>query len=492
MIGTVIGTRPTPGQRHMLHVRGISARRVGRAFNAAVLAAPKNAAELEEVLSDPAKSKDILADRKALQEFITNYAKEQQGDGTELRRAVAEETQRVFAEMMRDNGLTDKAGKALINRPDLDPQARGNGGNRGMLTSHKQGTAHNPQAPGAKVDPLFNSGLEYIQTIWHKARPTDELNEKITTLRNEASSVSPADGGFLVPETLRSQLMQIALENSVVRPLATVVPMDSARVPFPMIDSTTNQGSVFGGMVASWGEEGAPLSDSSPKFGRVTLDARKLTGLSAVPNELLQDSAVSFSALLEQLWPMAIAFAEDAAFQAGTGVGEPLGYRGEGNTASIGVARGTDNEIAYTDIVAMYARMLPSSLARAVWTCSPEALPQLLTMSLSVGTGGNSVWVVNAAGPAPMNIFGRPLIVTEKGGRLGTRGDLAFTDLSYYLVGDRQQMTADSSTDYNFGADKTTFRIIQRVDGRPWLQSAITPANGSTNTLSPFVQLANR
>jgi hypothetical protein len=51
-------------------------------------------------------------------------------------------------------------------------------------------------------------------------------------------------------------------------------------------------------------------------------------------------------------------------------------------------------------------------------------------------------------------------------------------------------MTADSSTDYAFGSDKTTFRIIQRVDGRPWIQSAITPQNGSTNKLSPFIELA--
>jgi HK97 family phage major capsid protein len=257
-----------------------------------------------------------------------------------------------------------------------------------------------------------------------------------------------------------------------------------------MIDTTTNAGSVFGGMVAYWGEEGAALQDSNPKFGRVELDAKKLTGLSAVPNELLQDSIVSFSALIETLWPTALAFEEDNKFQTGSGTGEPLGFRGAGNPAAVAVARTTTNLIKYPDVVAMYARMLPSSLGNAVWMCSPDALPQLLQLSLSVGTGGNSVFVVNAAAGMPMSIFGRPLIITEKGGVLGSRGDLAFVDLSYYLVGDRQVMTADSSTDYQFGNDKTTFRIIQRVDGRPWIQSAITPANGSTATLSPFVELA--
>jgi HK97 family phage major capsid protein len=453
------------------------------------LPTPRNSAELEEMLSDPAQAKEIVKDAKTLTGFMVAYAQKQQGDSTDLKRLVDEEVQRVSAEMLRDLG--GKGTKDEIKRLNLDPQAKR--GNQNMLTSHRQGTAHNPEAPGACLDATFTNNIDYVRTIWHKS-PEASVAEKLTVLRNAAGSVSPSDGGFLVPETLRSQLLQIALEMSVVRPLATVVPMDSARVPFPMIDSTSNQSSVFGGMVAYWGEEGAALVDSNPKFGRAELDAKKLTGLSAVPNELLQDSIVSFSALIESLWPKALAFEEDAKFMAGSGVGEPLGFMGAGNTAAIPVTAEVGQAsatIVYENIVKMYSRMLPSSLSSAVWICSPDAIPELLTMALSVGTGGNAVFVVNATGPAPMTIFGRPLIISEKAGALGSRGDISFVDLSYYLVGDRQTMTADSSTDFNFGSDKTTFRIIQRVDGRPWLKSAITPKNGG-NTLSPFVELAAR
>lgn len=444
---------------------------------------PRTSDELGEMLADPAKLKDILETPDTLKSFIDGYAEKQQGDGTDLQQLVKDETQRELANLLRENGQDDS--KDAVKRLNLDPQNRGTQGN--MLTSHRQGTAHNPKAPGAVLDGEFSNAVEYVQTIWHKNPQASA--EKLASLRNAASSVSPSDGGFLVPETLRAQLLQIALESSIIRPRATVVPMDSARVPFPMIDTTTNQGSVFGGMIAFWGEEGAALTDSSPKFGRIELDAKKLTGLSAVPNELLQDSAISFSALIENLWPKAIAFSEDAAFQTGSGVGEPLGYRGTGNKAAIAVNRGTASKIAYPDVVNMYAQMLPSSLNNAVWICSPDAIPQLLQMSLSVGTGGNSVFVVNATANMPMSIFGRPLIITEKASALGTRGDLSFVDLSYYLVGDRQSMSADSSTDFQFGSDKTTFRIIQRVDGRPWLKSAITPQNGSSNKLSPFIEL---
>jgi len=448
---------------------------------------PANAAELAEMLADPGRLKSVLANRDALGEFINAYADKQQGDGTELNRHIAEETQRQLANMLRENG--QKADKSEIRRPSFDPQAK-RGGN--MLTSHRQGTAHNPHAAGAILDSHFSDHIDYVKTIWHLNNHAD--HDKLTTLRNAASSVSPSDGGFLVPETLRSQLLQIALEESVVRPLATVVPMESARVPFPMIDSTTNQGSVFGGMIAYWGEESAALTDSSPKFGRAELDAKKLTGLSAVPNELLTDSIVSFSALVENLWPKALAFSEDAAFFAGSGVGEPLGFMGASNSAMIAVAAESSQPsgtIVYENIVKMYSRMLPASLSRAVWICSPDALPELFTMALSVGTGGGPIFVNSAVGSAPMSIFGRPLIVSEKAAALGSQGDISFVDLSYYLVGDRQTMTASSSTDYKFANDQTTFRIIQRVDGRPWLKSAITPKNGG-NTLSPFVELAAR
>ncbi|MEU6781483.1 phage major capsid protein [Nonomuraea angiospora] len=445
---------------------------------------PQSSDELAEMMGDPGRLAPVLADTKTLAAFIQAYAEKTQGDGTDLHRQVSAEVQREMAVFLKDNAVTGDAVKRL----NLDPQS----GAPGLRTSHRQGAAYNPKAPGAALDRDFADAVRYISNIWH-LNPNPDMSA-LEKIRNAASSVVPADGGFLVPEVLRSQLLEIALEMAVVRPRATVVPMDSARVPIPMIDSTTNQGSVFGGMIAYWGEESAMLTDANPKFGRAVLDAKKLTGLSVVPNELLADSITSFSALIERLWPQALAWYEDVAFMSGTGVGEPLGFLGAGNDAAVAVsaeAGQTADTIIVENVIKMYSRMLPSSLSRGIWVCSPEAIPELFTMALSVGTGGGPVMLTNVVGPAPVTIFGRPLVVSEKAGRLGDRGDLAFVDLAYYLIGDRQIMSASSSTDYKFGSDQTTFRIIQRVDGRPWLKSAITPQNGGPS-LSPFVELAAR
>ncbi|MET7944279.1 phage major capsid protein [Streptomyces sp. NPDC005302] len=458
---------------------------------APTLTAPRNADELEEMLGDTSNYAKIAETPDTFKNFILDYARNQQSEGTDLQRQIDEGVQRGLANMLRETDPDADKGsiRDSIKRLNLDPQTRP----ATMLTSHRQATAYNPKAVGSALDGKFENAADYFRHAWHLNRDPQQ-RAKMEEIRNAYSSVVPADGGFLVPETLRSQLLQIALESSVVRSRATVVPMETARVPFPMIDSTTSVGSVFGGMIGYWGEEGAALIESSPKFGRAVLDAKKLTGFALVPNELLQDSLISFAALIETLWPQALAFFEDIAFMSGSGVGEPSGFLGAGNGAAVPVTKEvgqTAGSIVVENVIKMYSRMLPSSLARGIWVCSPEAIPELYTMALSVGTGGGPVMLTNVAGPAPMTIFGRPLVVSEKAGRLGARSDLSFVDLSYYLIGDRQQMSADSSTEYKFGNDQTAYRIIQRVDGRPWLKNPITPANGGP-ALSPFVEIEAR
>jgi len=112
-------------------------------------------------------------------------------------------------------------------------------------------------------------------------------------------------------------------------------------------------------------------------------------------------------------------------------------------------------------------------------------------MSLSVGTGGSGMFVANAAGGPPNSLFGRPIIFTEKCSTLGTAGDVILADLDFYLIGDRQTLTMASSSHVRFQNGEIAWRLTERLDGRPWIDTALTPRNGS-NTLSPFVALATR
>lgn len=447
---------------------------------------PRNSDELAEMLADPAASKKILESQDSLKDFIVNYAHKQQGDGTDLQRLVDEQVQAGFANFLRENGAED------IKRPDLrnatpDPYAAAS-------ASAKAKGLYNKAALGAKVDGLFDTSGEYFRAIWRSNpdKNTPEMTAKLEQLRNFGSTV-PSDGGFLIPETLRSELLSVALENAVVRPRARVVPMDTLRVPFPAIDSTSNVSSVHGGIVGYWTEEGAAMTESQARFSRVVLDAKKLTAFTKVPSELLADSLISLSALIDQLFPEALAWFEDVAFLTGDGVGEPLGVLN--GSAAISVSRtASGNDIEFTDVVNMYARMLPSSLSRAVWLASPSTFPSLAQLALTRGTDGiasPAMWMTGgqAIGSPPMTLLGRPVIFTEKVPASGSAGDLSFVDFGFYLLGDRQVMQAKQSEERYFETDEVAFRVIERVDGRPWLQSAITPQNNGSS-LSPIVKLA--
>jgi HK97 family phage major capsid protein len=146
----------------------------------------------------------------------------------------------------------------------------------------------------------------------------------------------------------------------------------------------------------------------------------------------------------------------------------------------------------------MHVRMYPTALKGAIWICSPDVVGQLLTMALAapVTTSGPPaiappLWLGErrAAGNRPAEIPGLPpLFVSEKCPALGSLGDLALINPAFYLVGDRMEMTLKQSEHYKFASDLLAVRLLDRVTGRFWLQSPITPANGGS-TLSPLVLL---
>jgi HK97 family phage major capsid protein len=299
-------------------------------------------------------------------------------------------------------------------------------------------------------------------------------------------------GGFLVPEEFRNTLLSIALEQSVIRPRATPIPMASNTVRIPYIRDASHASTVFGGVRGYWDSEAATATESEPTFAQLQLTAKKLVGYTVVSNELLADSAIALEALLQAQFGAAIAYFEDDAFINGDGAGEPLGILN--SDALVTVAKETGQAattLTYQNVLKMYSRMLPTSLSRAVWIMHPDTFPQLAQMAMSVGTGGSPVFIANAVGGTPTSLFGRQIVFSEKCQTLGTKGDIYFADLSYYLIGERQALTAAASPHVKFTTDQTVYRFIKRLDGRPWLDTAITPRNGS-NTLSPFVALAAR
>lgn len=437
---------------------------------------------IRETLTDKTKLKDLLDNPEQMVDWINESVKARMSKEVPLD-DLREMTEQTLIAFLRENGAPEA--EKVAKRLNLDGTVTG----RAKMRS---GTIYNKGAIGAKHDDKFGTMTEFLHSISNHSYKDTGLAKKLGELKNDLGSMKPSDGGFLIPEILRAELLRLALEKAVVRSRARVIPMDSLTVPFPTVDSTSNVSSVFGGVVGFWAEEGATLTESQPRFGRVELRANKLILYTEVPSELIQDARPSIVAFIEEIFPEALAWFEDIAFFVGGGVGEPLGFLNA--PSAVSVTRSTTvagSNVEWIDIVNMYARMLPQGLDRAVWIVSPDVLPSLLTMEVTAGSGavllGGGNFVSGSVSP-PMSLLGLPIIVSEKARAVGTAGDINLVDFGYYLLGDRQAMSARQSEEFKFDTDKTAFRVLERLDGRPWLPSAITPQNNGA-TLSPFVKL---
>jgi HK97 family phage major capsid protein len=329
--------------------------------------------------------------------------------------------------------------------------------------------------------------------LLHVARQDEAYLEKAYgSVRTKAAmgESSGVAGGYLVPPEFYDKLIAIIAEEAVMRPRAFVQPMGSATLQFPFLDVTTVQAAgtspFFGGVVMNWTEEAQNRTETEPQFKQMELKAHELSGYAVSSNVLLQDAGFGLEKFLMTLFAKSIAWHEDYAFLQGNGVGKPLGILNA--KATLAVNRNTANTVKFVDVATMLSKLLPSSLNRAMWIIHPYVLAQLVQLADSAG---RVVWVPNNGGAqnkVPGTLFGLDVRTTEKVPALGTKGDVMLVDPTMYVVGDRMQIEVAASEHVNFLKNQTTWRVVERVDGQPWLDNFITLQDGAS-TVSPFVAL---
>lgn len=346
-------------------------------------------------------------------------------------------------------------------------------------------------------------------------RPKDRfssLGEQLVTVRNAAISGSidprlfkaaatgmsesvPSDGGFLVQTDFSNELLQQLNETDVLASRCRRMTVSGAAnsIKINGVDETSRASTRFGGIVGYWKDEAASKTASAPTFRKIELNLHKLIGLCYATDELLQD-ATALEGFIRRAFQSEFGFKRDDAIINGTGAGQPLGILNAGCTVSVAKETGqTAKTITAENVIKMYSRIFAGSLGNAVWLVNQDTLPQLYTMSLSVGTGGAPIFMpAGGLSQSPYNtLLGRPVMPIEQCPTLGTVGDIIFADLGGYILAEKGGLQSDMSIHVKFDTDESVFRFVMRLDGQPERATALTPYKGS-NTLSHFVTLATR
>src|SRR5947199_371793 len=142
-----------------------------------------------------------------------------------------------------------------------------------------------------------------------------------------ASEAVTSDGGVLVQTDFQSTLLERIYEDGQILDRTEKVPISTNAngTKINAIDEDSRvDGSRWGGLQSYWVNEADPYTASKTKFRQIKLELNKLTGLSYVTDEQLQDGPQLESFLMNAV-PKEFRFKLEDAIINGTGAGQPLG-----------------------------------------------------------------------------------------------------------------------------------------------------------------------
>lgn len=309
-----------------------------------------------------------------------------------------------------------------------------------------------------------NIKAPFVQLGTEMEKFCDEMKGMISGAKAAFNEGTPADGGYTVPEELESSIISYAEESAIVRPRAFIKKMKGETWKSNKLDQSSSQ---FGGVTVAWVGESGTTADTKFALGQVSLTVNKMLMLTTESREILADSNLDFANYVVNLFGRAMVHFEDVAFLTGNGDGKPLGVLVDEDMPVYN--RAVANQISLADINGMFYSLKPVFREKAVWIGSTGAIEYIDSL---VGTDNRPLLSESLKLGTPVVLKGKPVIETEKCSALGTKGDLAFVDFSWYYIGDREGITVDASIHDKFRNDEITVRLVKRVDGKMAMKEA--------------------
>ena len=369
------------------------------------------------------------------------------------------------------------------------------------ISQNEQAVAEEKAKAAAQVDELkrkedqagFPNVGVMMQAVYN-ARKKGRYDPRLAAMeapkdKKDMSSTTGSSGGFLLPTQQRTDILTARAEASFLRKYANVIPMSGRYLEWTKLDLGDGAAGVsafFGGILVYRTAEADSITETNAKFKLFSMEANALHGYVEIPKETIQDSPTSLEAFYrgQNGFGGAFAWREDYEALQGNGVDQMLGVINA--DCKVSVSRNTATTFKFVDAVTMLSRAILSGNEKLIWIINQSVMPQLMQM---VDGASNNIWLPNAQAGMPDRLLGRPIHWTEKTPVLGTAGDVVLGDFSWFVLGDREGFELDVSDDFKFQSHMVAFKATERNYGAPWLDAAITLADGST-TVSPFVILS--
>ena len=263
-------------------------------------------------------------------------------------------------------------------------------------------------------------------------------------------------GDYLTPEEFKAKFDKALAKDNVFRRLATVVNTTS---PEGTIQAVTSTGT------ADWVAEGTAIPESSDTILPFPVYSYKLASLVRLKNSFVSDNAFDLENYLVTAFARRFGRAEEAAFLNGTGTNQPTGLL-SANGAEVGVTAASATAVAYDELTKLYFSLKAEHRANAVFLMHDDTAMALRTLK---DGAGNPLWNAERE-----TIFGKPVVTSLAMPAPATgKKAIAFGDLSYYWVIERQSLTIKRLSELYSAQGQIGFTAFERLDGKLILPEAV-------------------
>ena len=266
-----------------------------------------------------------------------------------------------------------------------------------------------------------------------------------------------AQGGYLVPEEYDRRLIDVLIEENIMRSLATHITTSGEH----KINIAATK------PAASWIEEGGALSFGEATFDQIIMDAHKLHVAIKVTEELLYDNAFNLESYIIDQFGKAIGNAEEDAFLNGDGKSKPLGLF---PSATVGVTTSTVSVTADDIINLIYALKRPYRKSASFIT-NDQTLAVIRKLK---DNNGAYLWQPSYQAGEPDRILGYAIHTSAYVQTIAVgQAVMSFGDYSYYNIGDRGSRSLQELKELFAGNGMIGYVMKERVDGKLILPEAV-------------------
>lgn len=298
-------------------------------------------------------------------------------------------------------------------------------------------------------------GDEYRQNFLTQVR------SGFRTAANILQTSNPADGGYLLPSELHTEIVAALKNENVMRKICRVIQTQSEyQIPLQQTAPTTN----FVG-------EGQAITLSNETFKQVSLSAYKCACGVALSNELLSDGAYDLESHLTQEFSASIGNFEENALLNGSGTNEPLGLLNviASDTSMQKVTTGAN--ISSDDLINLVYSLPAPYRKNAVFLMNDTTLAAIRKLK---DANLAYIWENSMQLGEPSNLLGFPVYSSEHMPSIAS-GNLAilFGDFGKFIIGMRGNLRFRPLYEVGALTDVTHFLMIERFDGVLTDKSAI-------------------